>query len=138
MAAVDTAKYVHSPVLEGAHVRFSGRRQHSQPHPRCTSRRRPPGARPRLDAAPPTTPLAARPWLEAASVDSRVRVSHPWPPADHRRREHKEEAPNEDAGRANPLPWRSTLLRGVWFGVLKFNLHCSTFVLFDKKFSIWG
>lgn len=75
MAAVDTAKYVHSPVLEGAHARFSGRRQHSQPHPRCTSRRRPPGARPRLDAAPPTAPLAARPWLEAASVDSRVRGS---------------------------------------------------------------
>jgi hypothetical protein len=27
-------------------------------------------------------------------------------------------------------------LGGVWFGVLKFNKHCSTFVLFDKKFSI--
>jgi hypothetical protein len=27
-------------------------------------------------------------------------------------------------------------LRGVWFEELKFNKHCSTFVLFDKKFSI--
>jgi hypothetical protein len=25
---------------------------------------------------------------------------------------------------------------GVWFGVLKFNKQCSTFVLFDKKFPI--
>jgi hypothetical protein len=28
-------------------------------------------------------------------------------------------------------------LGGVWFEELKFNQHCSTFVLFDKKFSIW-
>jgi hypothetical protein len=27
-------------------------------------------------------------------------------------------------------------LRGVWFEELKFNLHGSIFVLFDKKFSI--
>jgi hypothetical protein len=28
------------------------------------------------------------------------------------------------------------ILRGVWLEELKFNKHCSTFVLFDKKFSI--
>jgi hypothetical protein len=28
------------------------------------------------------------------------------------------------------------ILGGVWFEELKFNKHCSTFVLFDKKFSI--
>jgi hypothetical protein len=27
-------------------------------------------------------------------------------------------------------------LGGVWFEELKFNKHCSTFVLFDKKFPI--
>jgi hypothetical protein len=27
-------------------------------------------------------------------------------------------------------------LEGVWFEELKFNKHCSTFVLFDKKFLI--
>jgi hypothetical protein len=27
-------------------------------------------------------------------------------------------------------------LRGVWLEELKFNKHCSTFVLFDKKFPI--
>jgi hypothetical protein len=26
---------------------------------------------------------------------------------------------------------------GVWFEELKFNQHCSTFVLFGKKFPIW-
>jgi hypothetical protein len=28
------------------------------------------------------------------------------------------------------------MLGGVWFEELKFNKHCSTFVLFDKKFLI--
>jgi hypothetical protein len=28
------------------------------------------------------------------------------------------------------------VLRGVWFGSLKFNKHRSIFVLFDKKFPI--
>jgi hypothetical protein len=28
-------------------------------------------------------------------------------------------------------------LRGVWFEELKFNKHCSTFVLFNKKIPIW-
>jgi hypothetical protein len=28
-------------------------------------------------------------------------------------------------------------LGGVWVEVLKFNKHCSIFVLFDKKFPIW-
>jgi hypothetical protein len=31
--------------------------------------------------------------------------------------------------------WAS-YLGPVWFGVLKFNKYCSTFVLFDKKFPI--
>jgi hypothetical protein len=32
--------------------------------------------------------------------------------------------------------WRLIDSGGVWFEVLKFNKHCSTFVLFDKKFPI--
>jgi hypothetical protein len=28
------------------------------------------------------------------------------------------------------------IFRGIWFEELKFNKYCSTFVLFDKKFSI--
>jgi len=27
-------------------------------------------------------------------------------------------------------------LEGVWFGVLKFNTYCSSFVLFDNYYSI--
>jgi hypothetical protein len=38
-------------------------------------------------------------------------------------------------------PFSSTFsqkyLGGVWLEELKFNKHCSTFVLFDKKFPIW-
>jgi hypothetical protein len=33
-------------------------------------------------------------------------------------------------------PMMACTLRGVWFEELKFNKYCSTFVLFDKKFSI--
>jgi hypothetical protein len=35
------------------------------------------------------------------------------------------------------LSWQlSTISGGVWFEELKFNKHCSAFVLFDKKFPI--
>jgi hypothetical protein len=34
------------------------------------------------------------------------------------------------AGSSHPM------LRGVWLEELKFNKHCSIFVLFDKKFPI--
>jgi hypothetical protein len=35
------------------------------------------------------------------------------------------------------LPFSTMALGAVWLDVLKFNKHRSTFVLFDKKFSIF-
>jgi hypothetical protein len=41
-----------------------------------------------------------------------------------------------NSGAPNPELNTALVLGGVWFKELKFNKHCSTFVLFDKKFPI--
>jgi hypothetical protein len=43
---------------------------------------------------------------------------------------------DKDFSNCSLLPLKSHELGGVWFEELKFNKHCNTFVLFDKKFPI--